>query len=968
MKHPITSRLMALSERPSMLVGLSTFFLLFHGCASSGAKQQAGSQVAAQAQQNRAEQGNQASDNLAGNQLANNNSSQTENAAGVNGGASDNFTADVGNPDNSAGINNVVPTDSSPLKTDVSSDLGDLPPTNTAASSPSPLNVSSPMMQQNTANALTANGLPMAQPTKVAPQNGAPPLNATTANSPQGSAEATQVISHPEGVLSWVGYNYNKISKRVEVQIVTSGSPHYRIFREVNRGGQSELVVRFLNTKVRRKIRRDIDATEFRSPVAYVRMRHDNNFAHTDVVMTLRESSQPVVTTKGSSLMFAFDIGEHWFAPSAIEKPVASAQIIKEDSQSLTPGGDSLPGEASKEKAAAYVNDPGKDTFSGKNDLNAVPLVPKEESGTEMIPVDAPSETPGQEMLKNEILEDVYFVKSVAQADFSSDIPASGDFSPNSLLEDVATNTATGEAMTPTATVPAANGDLVGVTPGSAASAAPSQKKALRLDFRDAPISQIIRMIASESQINFIIAPEVGSKKTTISMKNVPWDVALKALLESNRLGMQEISPGLVRIDALKTFADDREAEERARQANEALIPTKILVMPLNYAKAEDAVKLVQTILPKPTDQANIAQKRNYDRFKAQADTRSNSVIVEATPNVIATVKTLLERLDSQTPQVRIAVRLVEVSSTISDGLGLNWNAPFSFDPGRGLGFGSLPFPNYMSSEFAVDPGGAATTAGTAAFKFGSINNLFALDLKLRMFETRRMAETLHTQDIFVQDNETAKIAGGRTDFFLTAGGKDTPGTLAEVSYNLSLDVKPHITADGAVQMKLDIKGDSPAPSIPAQAQASKSNRQLTTTLLKRSGETAVIGGLYASEVSKIERGIPFFSKLPIIGALFRSTDHNDDKKDLLVMVTPTIVGMSNASGGGQAGANIQEPISAPTAMNAVTPNSQGAANNNPKTEGSQQQQNQGSNAASQNGLMQNGESSNASFQSNDLE
>ena len=433
--------------------------------------------------------------------------------------------------------------------------------------------------------------------------------------------------------------------------------------------------------------------------------------------------------------------------------------------------------------------------------------------------------------------------------------------------------------------------DIMGVSAG-VPSEVRSSKKAVRLDFRDAPVSQVIRMLANESGINFIISPEAGQKRTSISLKNVGWDVALKAVLESNRLGMQEIAPGLVRIDFLKTFTEDRDAEDKARQATESLIPTKVLVMPLNYAKAEDAAKLAAAMLPKPTDPSNAAQRRNFDRFKAQADTRSNSVIVEATPNVLSTIKTLLERLDAQTPQVRIASRLVEVTSDIFDGLGVSWGTPFSMDPGRGLGFGSLPFPNYMTSAFAVDPGGVTEKGGSAAFRFGSINNVVALDLKLKMYETRRKAETLQTQDVVVQDNEKATVTAGTSDYVMTAAGVGASGTIAEIAYNLSLNVVPHITADGAVQMKLDIRGDSPKASASSgSVSASKNTRQLATTLLKRSGETAVIGGLYSSEVSKTQRGIPYLSSIPLFGALFRSTDAVDSKKDLLIMVTPTIVG-----------------------------------------------------------------------------
>ena len=531
-------------------------------------------------------------------------------------------------------------------------------------------------------------------------------------------------------------------------------------------------------------------------------------------------------------------------------------------------------------------------------------------------------------------------VSGVAQANFSADIPPA---SPESAFDDEIpeTNRAMPLSQGPNETQAVSGSELVGVSAGVSPTATISSKKAIRLDFRDAPVSQVIRMIANESGINFIISPEAGTKKTSISLKNVPWDVALRAVLESNRLGMQEIAPGLVRIDYLKVFSDDKDAEERARQSTEALVPTKVLVMPLNYAKAEDAAKIAAAMLPKVTDPQNVAQKRNFERFKAQADTRSNAVIVEATPNVLATIKALLERLDAQTPQVRIASRLVEVTNDIFDGLGVAWGAPLNMDPGRGLGFGSLPFPNNMTSQFSVDPGGGTNyPGGSAAVKFGSLNNMIALDLKLKFYETKRKAETLQTQDVVVQDNEKAMVSAGSTDFFQTSAGIGGTGTLSPIDYNLSMSVTPHITADGAVQMKLEIKGDSPKPS--SSAAASKSTRQLQTTLLKRSGETAVIGGLYSSEVSKTHRGVPYLSSIPLIGALFRSTDTIDSKKDLLIMVTPTIVGAATASSNGAADGGFQAPVVANNAaINAVNNAVNNAVTNTVNGQNSAASQNQ---------------------------
>ncbi len=901
---------------PTLIIVLA---LIVCRCASMGGQQQnidqQGDQTVDSRSQKSATQNSESKNEFTeGNSNSDSNSASNSIPENIIGGADGDFgNGDVGstNSQNSVAVNNVI------NGTSLEGQDDSLPQKNGIVLNEQGAGLNSQSGSTLAPSATLQNGTSIpAAPVQTSEGNSAGKL--TQAPDPQKSPQtAPQNVSGSPGTLSWVGYNYNKSSRKLDVQIVSEGAPSYRIFQEVNRGGQSEIVIRYLNTKLRKKIRRDIDASEFRSPVAYIRMRHDPAFTHTDVVVTLRENIQPVISTKGSNIMLTFDVSEKWIAPKGEQRPIAAAEIIQDDNQGLSGSTveTALPGEAPKQQAA-YVADPGKEAFSGNGGRPGAPLIPKQDSENELIPDDGKQSpaSDGNELLQNDSQgnsEDFYTIMAVAQGDFQSDIPGTSSFDTNQLLEDVPA----GQAMNTNSSITSSGtADIVGVAAGSVKSIGPSKKKVLRLEFRDAPVSQIIRMIANESNINFVISPEAGSKRTSISLKNVPWDVALKVVLDSNRLGMQEMAPGVVRVDFLKTFTEDKDAEEKAKQSTEALIPTKVLVMALNYAKAEDAAKLAKDMLPKPTDSNNVAQKRNYDRFKAQADVRSNSVIIEATPNVLATVKTLIERLDSQTPQVRIASRLVEVNSSISNGLGFQWGSPFSFDPGRGLGFGSLPFPNYVTSQFSVDTGLPGSKGGSAAIRFGSINNVLALDLKLKMYEDQRLAETIQTEDVVVQDNEVATVSAGSSDYFELTGSASVASTLAEVVYSLSLNVRPHITADGAVQMKLDIKGDSPVPD--PKGKAGKSSRSLSTTLLKQSGETAVIGGLYTSEVSKTVVGVPFLSSIPIIGALFKTTESANKKKDLLIMVTPTILGQSSASSAGSAGVDIPSPGVAAAASN----------------------------------------------------
>ncbi len=920
---------------------------------------------------------------------------EASNAANVNGASGQKGQNSTGNGNFTANENLGDLNSETSANTDGAINAGNSVNVNSSASNANELGIANlPTQSNGNQLAFGGNGQGNSVPLNSALQSGLTPQQGTEANTaslPQpplaelapAESAVNKIVErldvsndapgNPRGVLTWVGYNYNKEEKKLDVQIVTEGSPVYKIFKEKNRAGQVEMVVRYLNTNLRSKVRRDIDASEFRSPVAYIRMRNDRTFNHTDIVMTLRDEIEPTAVTKGSSLMLSFAIPDRWFAPVAAQVPVSTAEVVEDAPVEGMPVIDKV---ASGEEAAInpYIDNPGEDTFKNSSPESAKKLVPRSDDSNELVPVDKGPE--GDKFLRNdnpvEFNETRYTVNGVAQANFSSDIPASGNFATD-LIEDMPIDLGEASQSSDTAnqlpapsTAQPAGTDVVGVD--STSGAAPSSKKVMRLDFRDAPVSQVIKMIAAESDINFIISPEAASKKTSISLKNVAWDVALKAVLESNSLGMQELSTGLVRIDFLENFAKDHEAAEKARQATEALIPTKVMIMPLSYLKATDAANMVNGMLPK-ADQNNTVQQRSVSRFKVQAEPRSNSLVVEATPNFLSTVKTLLERLDTQTPQVRIQSRLVEFSKTNADGLGVKWDAPFNMDAGRGLGFGSLPFPNSLNSMFAIDPGGAKTPGGSLAVKLGSINNFVALDLRLKAYETKKMAETLQTQDVVVQDNEDAEMRAGTTDFFpATAGVGAVAGAPTEIKYELVLKVTPHITADGAVQMKLNITGDDPKDAA-GTALTSKTSRSLSTTLLKRSGETAVIGGLYTSNVQLTELGVPFLGRIPLIGALFRSKDKSNSKKDLLIMVTPTILGSSSASTSGATGASEVPTIDGGAfgASNASL-GQMGEANAQQSQQSQQESQDQQSiPAQTQGNGQQSGQSSNASLQSDVL-
>lgn len=796
--------------------------------------------------------------------------------------------------------------------------------------------------------------------------------------------------------LTWVGYEYLRDEKILKVEILTTGKPEFKLFYERNQLGQPELVVRFMQTAVRKKIKWDINSSEFRSPVAYIRMRHDSELGLSDVVLTMRSFVKPQFFAKDSNITLTFSIPERYFGRQEVAeldpvdqaKPLTDADLLLDVEQ-----GSELPATAS---TSLPVTNPPND------------FAPVDGGFEEVIEFDDSSEGQGtnvelddsgfpqsfdsveihsiefQKSLLSSLLDFKTFnLTSFSTGAVSQDnlidgaqeaIPASDNLPDNFVFEaepiDGGDNFSAGlsqggqEAVGQSLEIPGndisgdspaqnglprnvsggeeepsesdfldslGNAETVGFSPeisesqpddgfetiagesddlvsgensGNGAQSS-SDTKLVYLDFNEAPLGIVLKAFANETRNNFVFSKEIANIPVTVSFQGVPWDEALKAILETFSLGMVRVGDNIVRVDSLDKLTEYLSKLEKAQIFETRRIPTKVLVMRLNNAKAKDVLAQVNPLL----DQVI----KDDPRIKASADERTNSVVMEAPEYVLSKVKNIVSRLDLETPQVEITSRIVEVQKSNSDEFGasiLN-QALANFDPGRGLGFGSLNFPNSLISSFSVDSG-STDTAGQFQMRFGSINKFVDLDLILNLEENRGTTNVLQRNRVLVLDNEKASILAGSSRYFDTGGGAiiappagDQGGQngLTEVTFNLELEVTPQVTADGAVIMDLEITSDTPAEPQGSQAVDGKSTRELKTKMIRNSGDTGVIGGIYDTIRSKRYTGLPFISRIPIIGALFRTTVTEETQNELLIMVTPNIVSRQPAanfnSGGG---------------------------------------------------------------------
>ncbi|HWV39372.1 MAG TPA: type IV pilus secretin PilQ [Vulgatibacter sp.] len=411
-------------------------------------------------------------------------------------------------------------------------------------------------------------------------------------------------------------------------------------------------------------------------------------------------------------------------------------------------------------------------------------------------------------------------------------------------------------------------------------------------EFKDIDIHNLLRVIAEVSKRNIVVADDVRGS-LTIRLRNVPWDQALDLILKSKGLG-KEVTGNIIRIAPLRQILAEQEQAAKATVAREDAMPLRVRIIPVNYALAKDVEGKVKNLLTK--------------RGSVVVDARTNTLIVKDISEAIARVEALIRSLDTQTPQVLIAARIVEASSNFKREIGIQWGGNLTANASMGNATG-LAFPNNVNSAGsipgAVGAGGAIpaqpnwavsfpaavaqSSGGAVGFSFGSAGGAALLNLRLTALETQGLLKTVSAPKVTTLDNTEAVIGQGVSIPFsqVSAAGVNT----VFVEAKLELRVTPHVTSDGSILMKIRASNNQPSENITgANGQPAITKREAQTEVLVKDGDTTVIGGIYTRRTSEKLAQVPLFGDIPILGWLFKSDTTTDDRTELLIFVSPTIV------------------------------------------------------------------------------
>jgi type IV pilus assembly protein PilQ len=412
----------------------------------------------------------------------------------------------------------------------------------------------------------------------------------------------------------------------------------------------------------------------------------------------------------------------------------------------------------------------------------------------------------------------------------------------------------------------------------------------ISLNAKDAELPDMIQTISKVANRNFTLDPSAQGKKVTLNVKDVPWDQVLALILQNNDLGYQKVGNvyRIVPVSKLKTEIDEA---IRAAKANVVLAPQETRIFPINYATATEINVNVLDLLTK-------GEAKGTSTIEA----RTNSLVVTDNADTLNKVAEYIASVDRQTAQIQIEGRIVEASEEFSKSLGVQWKVgEFS----GGTFQGSFVNVGAAGSALETTPAGNQLAAtgnnGGARIRMGNLGSLGTIQALLQLAEKRGESKIISSPRVVVQDTKTAVISS--SDSTTIPGASTATGTSnsTTVTADTALNVTPRVTADGFVNLKINLRRQN----LNGTNIKSKS---ADTELLVESGKTAVIGGIYEVKSDKTDTGWPLLNRLPILGTLFRDTSVNSNTvTELLMFISPKILNADRAFLSYKEGLNLNE-------------------------------------------------------------
>ena len=390
------------------------------------------------------------------------------------------------------------------------------------------------------------------------------------------------------------------------------------------------------------------------------------------------------------------------------------------------------------------------------------------------------------------------------------------------------------------------------------------------LDFRDADIKNVLKVLAYKSGVNIIAGPEVVGT-VTIQLKDVPWQRALDVILQTYGYGYEK-RDNIITVTTIENLKKRR--EDTQLLAEQESLSTRTFI--LRFSSASEVIGSVEKMI---TERGAI----NFDQ-------RTNALIIRDVQSNLDLIETVIKKLDAVTPQIMIEAKIMKTTLDDDETLGIDWTLS-----GKATGpvrSSSWPFKNAQTNEYL--PSIPGTT--TPTFTYGTLD-VTALQLVMKYLTTRTNLDVVSNPKIITVDNKTAMITVGEEYPIPNYTFNDDTGALQVNGFSwrdigVIFEVTPHVNGPDFVTLDINPEVSSSTTTVAFDniALPRINVEKAKTSVMVRNGETLMIAGLISDSKSRTEKKVPVLGSIPFLGKLFRQDIKDDTKTELMIFLTPHII------------------------------------------------------------------------------
>lgn len=389
------------------------------------------------------------------------------------------------------------------------------------------------------------------------------------------------------------------------------------------------------------------------------------------------------------------------------------------------------------------------------------------------------------------------------------------------------------------------------------------QNNFISINFYQTDVAIILQALADNKQLNLVLDDDLSIKQT-IKLQNIDWQRALDIVLHSAKLQAQ-IEDNILFVSKAVDPQILLERQQQELKEQQLKQPLEIMSIAVNHAQPMTLIEAIEQ------------QELLSPRGKAVIDKRTNSLIITDITERFEGIKKLIKAFDKPVSQVHISAHIVTMSEESMNELGIKWG----YSGGSSLGLNKF--------DVGLDVASATSTVG---FNLAKLSGGL-LNLELSALEAENQLEIIASPNLLTANQNTASIKQGTDIPYEVSSGSNGATSIEFKQAVLGLEVTPKIIADDKMILDLFITQNTAGQSIKrrdgGEALAIET-QEIKTQVMVKSGETVVLGGIFQQINNSHTRKVPGVSKLPIIGNLFNNKSKKQQKRELVIFITPQLV------------------------------------------------------------------------------